>query len=239
MVRTKETSGTGFILLGFSSHLKLRKVLFVVVLILYLLTILGSTAIILASGLDPKFHMPMYYFLSHLSFLDPSFTSSVIPQLLVNLGDSMKSIPYGGCVVRLYLSFTLQSTECVLLAVMSYDFHVAVCHPLHYVSVTHPQLCHILASVAWLSSMATTLAGLMDTTFNEAELFEARILLLLMPISLILGSYGHITQAVLGIMLAMGRKAIGTCFSHLLVVVIFYGTIILMYLQPARSYSKD
>ncbi|XP_037679137.1 olfactory receptor 2G2-like [Choloepus didactylus] len=269
MRNTNESSLTGFILLGFSDHPRLQKALFVVILILYLLTILGNTIIILVSRLEPKLHMPMYFFLSHLSFLDLCFTSSVIPQLLVNLWEPMKTITYGGCAVQLYVSHALGSTECVLLVVMSYDHYVAVCRPLHYTVLMHPHLCMILASMAWLSGVATTLVqstltlqlpfcghhqvdhficevpvliklSCIDTTFNEAELFVASILFLIVPVSFILVSYGYIAQAVLQIKSTTGRqKAFGTCSSHLMVVLIFYGTIIFMYLQPAKSRSKD
>ncbi|XP_045423383.1 olfactory receptor 2G2-like [Lemur catta] len=270
MVRsTNDSNLTGFILLGFSDHPQLQKVLFVVILILYLLTLLGNTTIILVSRLEPKLHTPMYFFLSHLSFLDLCFTSSVIPQLLVNLRDPMKTITYGGCVVQLYVSLALGSTECVLLAVMSYDRYVAVCRPLHYTVLMHPRLCMALASTAWLSGMATTLVqstltlqlpfcghrqvdhffcevpvliqlACVDTTFNQAELFVASVLFLVLPLSLILISYGYIAQAILRIESVFGRcKAFGTCSSHLTVVIVFYGTIIFMYLQPAKSRSKD
>lgn len=264
-----ESNPAGFILLGFSDYPQLRKVLFVVIIILYLLTVLGNTTIILVSRLEPKLHTPMYFFLSHLSFLDLCFTSSVIPQLLVNLWDPMKPITYGGCVVQLYVSLALGSTECVLLAVMSYDRYVAVCRPLHYTVSVHPRLCMSLASLAWLSGVTTTLVqstltlqlpfcghrqvdhficevpvliklACVDTTFNEAELFLASILFLIVPFSFILVSYGYITKAVQRIKSATGRKkAFGTCSSHLMVVIIFYGTIIFMYLQPAKSRSKD
>ncbi|EHB16303.1 Olfactory receptor 2G2 [Heterocephalus glaber] len=161
----------------------------------------------------------MYFFLTHLSFLDLSFTSSIIPQLLVNLGDPMKSNSYGSCVAQLYLSLALGSMESVLLALMSYDCYVAVCHPLQYASVMHPWLCHVLASVAWLRDVATILVQStltlqlplcghhlvvhflskvsvlsrltgVDTTFNEAELFMSSVLFMLVPVSFILGSYG-------------------------------------------------
>ena len=211
----------------------------------------------------------MYFFLSHLSFLDLCFTSSIVPQLLVNLGSSDKSITYGGCVVQLYVSLALGSTECVLLAVMSYDRYVAVCRPLHYAFVMHPQVCSILASMAWLSGVTTTLIqstltlqlpfcgnrkvdhffcevpvliklACVDTNFNQAELFVASVLFLVVPLSLILMSYGNIAQAVLKIKSAIGRrKAFRTCSSHVMVVIIFYGTITFMYLQPAKSRSKD
>ena len=186
-----------------------------VILILYLLTILGNTTIILIFHLEPKLHTPMYFFLSHLSFLDLCFTSSVTPQLLVNLQDPMKTITYGGCMVQLYVSLALGSTECVLLAVMSYDRYVAICRPLHYALLMHPHLCMALTSLAWLSGVATTLVqstltlqlplcghhqvdhficevpvliklACVDTTFNEAELFVASILFLVVPISFIL-----------------------------------------------------
>uniref|UniRef100_A0A8C9APR9 Olfactory receptor n=1 Tax=Prolemur simus TaxID=1328070 RepID=A0A8C9APR9_PROSS len=259
----------GFILVGFSDRPQLELVLFGVILFLYLMTLLGNTTIILVSRLDSKLHTPMYFFLSHLSFLDLCVTSSIIPQLLVNLGGSDKSITYGGCVVQLYVSLALGSTECVLLAVMSYDRYVAVCRLLHYAFVMHPRLCHTLASTAWLSGVATTLVqstltlklpfcghrqvdhffcevpvliklACVDTTFNQAELFVASVLFLVLPLSLILISYGYIAQAILRIESVFGRrKAFGTCSSHLMVVIIFYGTIIFMYLQPAKSRSKD
>ncbi|XP_043769901.1 olfactory receptor 2G2-like [Cervus elaphus] len=266
---TNESRLRGFILVGFSDRPQLELILFGVILFLYFMTLLGNSTIILVSLLDSKLHYPMYFFLSHLSFLDLCFTSSIIPQLLVNLWSSDKSVTYGGCVVQLYVSLALGSTECVLLAVMSYDRYVAVCRPLHYAFVMHPRVCNILASMAWLSGVTTTLIqstltlqlpfcgnrkvdhffcevpvliklACVDTTFNQAELFVASVLFLVVPLSLILMSYGNIAQAVLKIKSAIGRrKAFRTCSSHLLVVIIFYGTIIFMYLQPAKSRSKD
>uniref|UniRef100_A0A671EUY7 Olfactory receptor n=1 Tax=Rhinolophus ferrumequinum TaxID=59479 RepID=A0A671EUY7_RHIFE len=248
----------GFILLGFSDYPQVQKVPFVVIIILYLLTVLGNTTIILVSCLEPKLHTPIYFFLSHLSFLDLCFTSSVIPQLLLNLWDPMKPIIYGGCVVQFYVSLALGSTECILLAVMCYDRYIAVCSPLHYTASVHPRLCMSLASLAWLSGVTTILVqstltlqlpicghrqvdhficevpvliklACVDTTFNEAELFLASILFLIVPFSFILR-----------IKSATGRKkGFGTCSSHLMVVIIFYGTIIFMYLQPAKGRSKD
>ena len=266
---TNDSRLLGFILVGFSDQPQLELILFGVILFLYFMTLLGNSTIILVSLLDSKLHNPMYFFLSHLSFLDLCTTSSIVPQLLVNLGSSDKSITYGGCVVQLYVSLALGSTECVLLAVMSYDRYVAVCRPLHYAFVMHPQVCSILASMAWLSGVTTTLIqstltlqlpfcgnrkvdhffcevpvliklACVDTTFNQAELFVASVLFLVVPLSLILMSYGNIAQAVLKIKSAIGRhKAFRTCSSHLMVVIIFYGTIIFMYLQPAKSRSKD
>ncbi|XP_049634951.1 olfactory receptor 2G2-like [Suncus etruscus] len=269
MPGTNASGPLGFILVGFSDWPQLELVLFGLIFFLYLTTLLGNATIILVSQLDPRLRTPMYFFLSHLSLLDICFSSSIVPQLLVNLGGLNKSISYWGCVVQLYVAMALGSTECVLLAVMSYDRYVAVCRPLHYALVMHPRLCRILASIAWLSGVATTLVqstltlqlpfcghrrvdhifcevpvliklACVDTTFNQAELFVASVLFLVVPVSFILTSYICIARAVLKIKSAAGRKkAFGTCSSHLVVVVIFYGTIIFMYLQPAQSKSKD
>uniref|UniRef100_A0A2K5U3I5 Olfactory receptor family 2 subfamily G member 6 n=1 Tax=Macaca fascicularis TaxID=9541 RepID=A0A2K5U3I5_MACFA len=256
MEETNNSSEKGFLLLGFSDQPQLERFLFVIILFFYILSLLGNTAIILVSRLDSRLHTPMYFFLSNLSCVDICFTTSVAPQLLVTMNKTDKTMSYGGRV-------------CILLAVMAYDRYAAVCRPLHYTVMMHPRLCVSLASVAWLSGLITSLVqcsltvqlplcghrkldhivcevpvliklACVDTTFNEAELFVASVVFLIVPVLLILVSYGLITQAVLRIQSAAGRqKAFGTCSSHLVVVVIFYGTIIFMYLQPANSRSKN
>ncbi|KAF0873330.1 OR2G6 protein, partial [Crocuta crocuta] len=269
MEESNNSSEKGFLLLGFADEPQLERILFIIILLFYILNILGNTAIILVSCLAPKLHTPMYFFLSNLSCVDIFFTTSVAPQLLVTMNQKEKNMSYGGCVAQLYVAMGLGSSECILLAVMAYDRYAAVYRPLQYTTIMHPQLCASLASVAWLSGLITSLIqcsltvqlplcghrkldhifcevpvliklACVDTTFNEVELFVASAIFLIVPVSLILVSYGFITKAVLRIKSAAGRrKAFGTCSSHLIVVIIFYGTIIFMYLQPAKSRSKN
>uniref|UniRef100_A0A2K5KC93 G-protein coupled receptors family 1 profile domain-containing protein n=1 Tax=Colobus angolensis palliatus TaxID=336983 RepID=A0A2K5KC93_COLAP len=254
------SSEKGFLLLGFSDQPQLERFLFVIILFLYILSLLGNTAIILVSCLDSRLHTPMYFFLSNLSCVDICLSTSVAPQLLVTVNKADESMSCGGCVARLH---------CILLAVMAHDRCAAVCRPLHYTAMMHPRLCASLASVAWLSGLITSLVqgsltvqlplcghrkldhifcevpvliqlACVDTTFNQAELFVASAVFLIVPVLLILVSYGFIAQAVLRIQSAAGRqKAFGTCSSHLVVVIVFYGTIVFMYLQPANSRSKN
>ncbi|XP_004647577.2 olfactory receptor 2G3-like [Octodon degus] len=269
MSRANDSSATGFVLLGFSDHPGLEPVLFTLVLLCYLLTLSGNITIIVVSQLEPSLHTPMYFFLSNLSFLDLCFTSSLAPQTLVNLRGPEKTITYGGCVVQLYTSLALGSTECILLAVMALDRYVAVCKPLHYAVIMSPRLCQQLAMASWLSGVANSLVhatftlrlplcgnhrldhficevpallklACVDTTVNELVLFVVSILFLILAPALILVSYGFIAQAVLRIKSAEAQlKAFSTCSSHLTVVVIFYGTVIYMYLQPRDSYAQD
>ncbi|XP_007522271.3 olfactory receptor 2G3-like [Erinaceus europaeus] len=267
MEQDNETSGGDFILLGFSDQPQLEVILFVVVLISYLLTLVGNTAIILVSRLDSKLHTPMYFFLTNLSFLDLCFTTSTVPQLLWNLKGPAKTITSTGCAIQLYVSLSLGSTECVLLTIMAFDRYVAVCRPLNYTTIMHPSFCKALAGMAWLSGVGNTLIqgtitlrlprcghhqlhhflcevpamiklACVDIRANEVQLFVATLVLLLLPVSLILVSYGFIAQAVIKIKSVQAwHKALGTCGSHLVVVSLFFGTSSAIYIQPKRSYG--
>ncbi|XP_060470169.2 olfactory receptor 2B8-like [Panthera onca] len=263
------SSFTGFILLGFSDRPQLERVLFVVLLIFYLLTLLGNTTIIALSRLDPQLQTPMYFFLSNLSFLDLCYTTSTVPQLLVHLRGADKSISFTVCVAQLFIALGLGCTECILLGVMAFDHYAAICMPLHYTVIMHPRLCALLASASWFIGFVTSslqmvlpflvpLCGrnkiehffcevtpllklaCVDTTVNESELFSVRVIIVLIPMALITFSYGQIVRTMLRIKLVLGqRKAFGTCGSHLTVVSLFYGTGIYIYLQPSNNYSRD
>uniref|UniRef100_A0A8C6CZK8 Olfactory receptor n=1 Tax=Moschus moschiferus TaxID=68415 RepID=A0A8C6CZK8_MOSMO len=269
MNKINESVPQEFILLGFSDRPWLELPLFVVFLISYILTILGNLAIIIVSRLDPKLHTPMYFFLTNLSLLDLCYTTSIVPQMLVNICSIRKVISYGGCVAQLFIALALGSTECLLLAVMSFDRFAAICRPLHYSIIMHQRLCLQLAAASWVSGFSNSVLqstltlqmplcghkevdhffcevpallrlSCVDTTANEAELFFISVLFLLIPVTLILISYAFIVQAVLRIQSVEGRrKAFGTCGSHLIVVSLFYGTAIYMYLQPPSPASKD
>ena len=269
MNRINESVPQEFILLGFSDRPWLELPLFVVFLISYILTIMGNLAIIIVSRLDSKLHTPMYFFLTNLSLLDLCYTTSTVPQMLVNICSLRKVISYGGCVAQLFISLALGSTECLLLAVMSFDRFAAICRPLHYSIIMHQRLCLQLAAASWVSGFSNSILqstltlqmplcghkevdhffcevpallrlSCVDTTANEAELFFISVLFLLIPVTLILISYAFIVQAVLRIQSVEGRqKAFGTCGSHLIVVSLFYGTAIYMYLQPPSPASKD
>ncbi|KAG3265623.1 olfactory receptor 2Y1 [Ictidomys tridecemlineatus] len=261
------SSGESFILVGFSDWPQLEILLFVFILIFYSLTLLGNTTIIILSRIDLRLHTPMYFFLSHLSFLDLCFTTSTVPQLLINLQGLDRTISYGGCVAQLFIYLALGSTECVLLVVMAIDRYAAVCRPLHYTTIMHPLLCQALAITSWVGGFMNSLiqTGLMmaiplcghrlnhffcempvflklaceDTGGTEAKMFVARVIILVVPAALILVSYVYIAKAVLKVKSMAGRrKAFGTCGSHLLVVFLFYGSAIYTYLQPIHSYSE-
>ncbi|XP_037376659.1 olfactory receptor 2G3-like [Talpa occidentalis] len=264
---TNSSAKGDFILVGFSDQPRLEKVLFVVVLVSYLLALVGNAVIILISSIDPKLKTPMYFFLTHLSLADLCFTTSVVPQLLWNLRGPAKTITVPGCVVQLYVFLAMGSTECVLLVVMAFDRYAAVCKPLHYTTVMNPRVCKALTGLAWLCGIGNSLIHCtitlrlprcghrriynffcevpsmiklpcVDVHANEVQVFTTSLVLLYLPLSLIVMSYGLIVRAVVRIKSAQAwRKVLGTCGSHLTVVSLFYGSALLIYGQRNSSFS--
>ncbi|XP_025773075.1 olfactory receptor 2B11-like [Puma concolor] len=258
-----------FTLLGFSDHPWLEKPLFIMVLVAYICTLVGNISIIVVSKVDPHLDSPMYFFLSNLSFLDLCFTTTTIPQLLVNLWGQDKSISYGGCVAQFYVFHFLGATECIILVVMSLDRYIAICKPLRYPAIMHQRLCVFLVSVAWISGLTNSLLqasltvqlplcgnnkvddflceipvmikmSCVDTAFNVTMLSVVGTFFTLVPLSLILVSYGFIVTTVLRIRSSMGKKkAFNTCGSHVIVVSLFYGPVICVYVQPSGTNSQD
>ncbi|XP_038181330.1 LOW QUALITY PROTEIN: putative olfactory receptor 2W6 [Arvicola amphibius] len=268
MEKNNESSGD-FILLGFSDWPRLEMVLFVVNMVFYFLAVTGNSTIIFLSLADLRLHTPMYFFLSNLSLLDLCYTTSSIPQLQVNLWGPRKTISFVGCVIQLFAFLSVGGIECILLSVMAYDRFVAVCKPLHYLTIMHPRLCLKLAAFAWLSGIANSILmspltmslgrcghrrinhfvcempaiiriSCVDTSRVEGLAFFLAIPIVLVPLTMILVSYGYIAAAVLRIKSAAGRrKAFNTCSSHMVVVSLFYSTIIYMYMQPGKVASQD
>ena len=240
-----------------------------VVFFFYIIALIGNMAIILLSFLDDHLQTPKYYFLRSLATLDLSYTTNIVPQMLVNIWGKDKRITFGGCAFQLFTDMVLCSVECILLAVMSYDRFSAVCRPLHYMTIMNSQLCQGLVGTAWvvgvincmiLSPYAMSLPrcqnhhldhffcemsamikiACVDMTAMEVTTFAMCLVIVLVPLLLILVSYGFIAVAVLKIKSATGRqKAFGTCSSHLIVVSIFYGTVIYMYIQPGNSPNQN
>ncbi|NXW94896.1 O11L1 protein, partial [Alopecoenas beccarii] len=266
---TNLTAVLEFRLLGFSSNARCQILLFTVVLVIYTLTILGNIIIISVVTLEPRLHLPMYKFLKNLSFLEVCYTTTVIPKMLANLLAKRKSISFSGCMAQLYYFISLGATECYLLAVMAYDRYLAVCEPLHYGVVMTAESYTCLAVGCWVTGVFTGfLPCLMvsrlhfcsdnlinhffcdispllklscsDTTVTEAVIFILSFLVLASCFLLTLVSYLLIILSILKIPSASGKRiTFSTCSSHLMVVTIYYGTMISMYVRPTYNLSSE
>ncbi|XP_012512647.1 PREDICTED: olfactory receptor 1030-like, partial [Propithecus coquereli] len=127
-------------------------------MVVELLTVIGNGSMILLIRSDSKLHTPMYFFLSHLSFVDLCYATNVTPQMLVNFLSKRKAISFLGCFIQFHFFIALVITDYYMLAVMAYDRYVAICKPLLYGSKMSRCVCVSLVAVAYVYGFANGLA---------------------------------------------------------------------------------
>ncbi|XP_045634924.1 olfactory receptor 2T8-like [Ursus americanus] len=256
-----------FILLGLFNHTETHLFLFVMVLIIAITSLVGNAFMIFLIHQDAQLHTPMYFLLSQLSLMDMMLVSTIVPRMAADYLTGNKSMSPAGCGLQIFFFITLEGGECFLLASMSYDRYVAVCHPLRYAVLMSWQLCLRMTVGSWflgaadgLMQAAATLSfpfcdaheidhffceaptlvrlACADTSVFENVMYICCVLMLLVPFSLILISYSLIFAAVLQMHSREARKkAFATCSSHLSVVGLFYGAAISIYMRP-KSYRS-
>uniref|UniRef100_G3TZK1 Olfactory receptor n=1 Tax=Loxodonta africana TaxID=9785 RepID=G3TZK1_LOXAF len=259
-----------FILMSFSSlPAEIKSLLFMTFLIIYLITLVGNSLIILVTLADSMLHSPMYFFLRNLSFLEIGFNLVIVPKMLGTLLAQDTTISFLGCAIQMYFFFFFGVAECFLLATMAYDRYVAICNPLHYPVIVNQRTCAKLAAASWFAGfpVATVQTTWLfsfpfcgtnkvnhffcdsppvlrlvcaNTAMFEIYAIIGTILFVMIPCMLILCSYTRIAAAILKIPLAKGkRKAFSTCSSHLLVVFLFYVSSSLTYFRPKSNNSPE
>uniref|UniRef100_K7EWS4 Olfactory receptor n=1 Tax=Pelodiscus sinensis TaxID=13735 RepID=K7EWS4_PELSI len=257
-----------FILLGFGDEPELQPLLFLLFLLIYFVTLAGNLLIVVLVAADRHLHTPMYYFVASLACLETCYSSTILPRLLTSLLTGDRTISSKGCLVQVYFFGVTATTENLLLAAMSYDRYLAICHPLRYAALMNGRVCGQLVAGSWISSVPLCTIGivfLFQLTFcdaNEIDHFfcdfapmlrlscdDTQILQLLMfilaapgslvPCLLTLVSYVCIITTILRIPSATGRqKAFSTCSSHLIIVTIYYGIVIAIYVVPTATMSQ-
>ncbi|XP_045660152.1 olfactory receptor 7A10-like, partial [Ursus americanus] len=213
-------------------------------------------------------HTPMYFFFTNLSFIDICVTSTIIPKMLVNIQTQSKVITYTGCISQICFSLLFAGWDDLLLAVMAYDRFVAIYNPLHYTVIMNPWLCGLLALLSWIMSVLNSLLqSLMllqlsfcseveiphffcelhqmielvcsDTFLNNTVIYISVMVLAGAPLAGILYSHSKIISSISRISSAEGKyKAFSTCASHLLVISLFYCTVLGVYLSSAVTQSS-
>ncbi|KAM9241832.1 olfactory receptor 6Y1 [Dugong dugon] len=261
------TVATHFILLGFSTWPAFQLLLFSVFLATYLLTLLENFLIILDICSDGQLHKPMYFFLSHLSFLEMWYVTVISPKMPVDFLSYDNSISFNVCMTHLYFFVTFVCTEYILLAVMAFDCYVAICNPLHYPVIMTNQLCGTLAGGCWFCGLITAMIKMVfiarlhycgtphinhyfcdispllsvsceDSSQAELVDFFLALMVIAVPLFIVVSSYVTILTTILRIPSAQGRqKAFSTCASHLTVVTLFYSTTLFTYARPKLMYA--
>uniref|UniRef100_A0A8C3SZ97 Olfactory receptor n=1 Tax=Chelydra serpentina TaxID=8475 RepID=A0A8C3SZ97_CHESE len=264
-----QTSITEFILLGFRTLPELKILLFLLFLMIYIATMAGNILIVTLVVADQHLHTPMYFFLGNLSCLETFYTSTILPRMLASLLTEDRTISFNGCFTQFFFFGSLVGTECILLSVMSYDRYLAICNPMHYAARMSGRAWLQFAGGSWLGGFlgnSITMLSISQLTFcgsndidhffcdfiplinhscNDPQLteilaFTLILIFSLVPFLLTLLSYIFIIATILRIPSSTGRqKAFSTCSSHLIVVTIFYGTLLTVYMFPTTKTLRD
>ncbi|XP_040294211.1 olfactory receptor 1L4-like [Bufo bufo] len=257
---------TYFTLVGFSDSPQLHLPLLLVFYFMYILTITGNGLILVLVLFHTSLQTPMYFFLCHLASLDLCYTSVTLPNLIWLHSQSNKLISFTGCISQQYFYIAFAVSEYFLLAAMAYDRYVAICNPLRYSSIMNTKTCLLLVKGCWLTGFISSsfpvsfsshlnfcksrvinhffcdLTALLKMSCGKNTNIEVLILveslaLGFLPFLFTLSSYVIIVRAINSIPVKDGRmKALSTCTSHLTVVVLFYGTMIVVYMRPPSMY---
>ncbi|EDL78400.1 rCG31633 [Rattus norvegicus] len=262
-----KTTTSYFILMRLTHDPTMEPFIFGFFLFTYLVTILGNLLIIIAVSSDAHLQTPMYLFLSKLSFTDICLSTTTVPNMLKNIHTQDQSISYTGCVTQACFVLSFAVLESCVLAAMAYDRYAAICHPLNYTVIMNPYFCGLLILLSLIISIVNSLLQCLmilrlsfctnielpiffcelaqviklacsDTLINYILIYFATFVFGGIPISGIIFSYTRIVSSILKISSLRGRyKAFSTCGSHFLVVSLFYGAAVGVYICSAITVS--
>ncbi|XP_036893662.1 olfactory receptor 8B12-like [Sturnira hondurensis] len=268
MAAENTSSVTEFILAGLTDQPRLQLPLFFLFLGFYVVIMVGNLGLIILIALNSHLHIPMYFFLFNLSFIDFSYSSGIIPKMLMSFV-SKNIISYTGCMTQLFFSSFFVISECFILSAMAYDRYVAICKPLLYMVTMSPQVCLFLllgvygmgilgaiahtGNILFLTFCAENLLNhymcdilpLLELSCNSSYL-NTLVVFTLVAIDIgasivtIFLSYGFILSSIFHISSTEGRsKAFSTCSSHIMAVSLFFGSGAFAYLKPPSIIPLD
>ncbi|XP_037698153.1 olfactory receptor 2M3-like isoform X2 [Choloepus didactylus] len=271
MAWENKTFSADFTLLGIFSHTPIHIFLFSLVLGIFTVALLGNTLMVLLIYLDTQLYTPMYFLLSQLSLMDLMLICTTVPKMAYGYLSGRKSISVAGCEAQIFFYVSLLGAECFLLSVMAYDRYVAICYPLRYPHLMSQKICRLMAASSWIlgsldgivdvgATLSFSYCGsreiaqffcdvpallslsCTDTSKFETLVFICCLLMLFLPLSLIIISYARVIVTVICMSSGEGRqKAFTTCISHLVVVGMYYGAAMFIYMRPTsnRSPTQD
>ncbi|KAM5299898.1 uncharacterized protein ACOB6Z_009948 [Ctenodactylus gundi] len=256
-----------FTLTGLFTHSKASGFLFSVICAVFLMALVANGAMILLIHVDPHLHTPMYFLLSHLSFIDMMYVSTIVPKMLVDYLLGQGTISFAACTAQYFLYMGFVGAEFFLLGLMAYDRYVAICHPLRYPVLMSRRVCWLILASSWfggaldsflLTPITMSLPFCTSHTINhffceaptmlrlacgdkaayEMVMYVCCVMMLLLPFSVVMASYTHILITVHQMKSAEGRKkAFATCSSHIFVVTLFYGAALYTYMLPQAYHT--
>ncbi|XP_008819791.1 olfactory receptor 2T1 [Nannospalax galili] len=261
------TSSTDFTFMGLFNTEETSGLVFAIISVIFLTALVANGVMIFLIRTDVHLHTPMYFLLSHLSFIDMMYISTIVPKMLVDYLLGQRTISFMGCTAQHFLYLTLVGAEFFLLGLMAYDRYVAICNPLRYPVLMSRRICWIIIAGSWFGGSldgflltpitmsfpfcssreinhffceapAVLKLACADTALYETVMYVCCVLMLLIPFSVVISSYGRILTTVYRMSSVEGRKkAFATCSSHMTVVTLFYGAAMYTYMVPHSYHS--
>ena len=259
---------TELIFSGLFQDPEVQRVCFVVFLPVYLATVVGNGLIVLTVRVSKSLRSPMYFFLSHLSLVEISYSSTVVPKFITDLLSKIKTISLEGCVAQIFFFHFFGVAEIFMLTVMAYDRYMAICKPLHYTTVMSRSLCHQLVAASWLGGFVHSMVQIIvtlqlsfcgpnvidhyfcdlhplfklactDTSVEGVVVLANSGLFSIFSFLLLVSSYIVILVNLRNRSAEGRRKALSTCASHVTVVVLFFGPAIFLYMRLPSTFTED
>ncbi|KAM7085424.1 olfactory receptor 4A15-like isoform 2-T2 [Molossus nigricans] len=264
----QRTNVTEFVLLGLTQSLQGQKILFVVFLFIYIVTIVGNLLIVMTVAISPTLDSPMYFFLGCLSFMDAIYSTTVTPNMIMDLLHEKKTISFQACMSQLFIGHLFAGAEILLLLVMAYDRYLAICKPLHYLMIMNQQTCILLLLLVWVAGFLHAVVQLLfvynlpfcgpnvidnficdmypllklactDTYVIGMSVVANDGAVCVVIFVLLFISYGVILHSLKSLSQEGRRKALSTCGYHITVVVLFFVPCMFMYVRPPSTLPID
>ncbi|XP_028713843.1 olfactory receptor 4C16-like [Peromyscus leucopus] len=259
---------TEFILLGLTQDPFRKKILFVVFLLFYMGTLLGNLLIIATIKTSQALGSPMYFFLFYLSLSDTCFSTTIAPRTIVDSLMKEASISFSECIIQVFTFHFFGCLEIFILILMAVDRYVAICKPLHYMTIMSHRVCGMLVAMAWVGSCVHSLVQIflalslpfcgpnkIDHYFCDlqpllklacSDTYMINLLLVsnsgaicTVSFLMLMVSYVIILRSLRNHSAEGRRKALSTCVSHIIVVILFFGPCIFIYTRPATTFPMD
>ncbi|XP_045679258.1 olfactory receptor 4F3/4F16/4F29-like [Phyllostomus hastatus] len=257
-----------FVFLGLTDSWEIQLLLFVFSSTCYVASMMGNSLIMLTVTTDPHLHSPMYFLLANLSFIDLGVSSVTSPKMIYDLFRKRKVISFSGCITQIFFIHTIGGVEMVLLIAMAFDRYVAICKPLHYLTIMSSRMCIYFLMTAWMTGLIHSMVQLafvvklpfcgpnfLDSFYCDlprfiklacTDTYQLEFMVTANSGFISVGSFLILIISYIVIILTVQKhasaglsKALSTLSAHITVVVLFFGPLIFFYMWPSPSTHLD